>query len=363
MANTTDQLNSGAIVGGQLPASTPNQYIPTGQTPLAGSAPTDGSWGTGQWQGAGGSDTAQRWGAWKDFSQIFGRNPTEQELSQLTAAYASGDPNKINSSGGRSAIAQYYNAVSNTPETQNAAQNAQWSKEAPKYYDQINGQFQQTLGRDATQEEKDHFGSMLASGQVDAYTVNQFLTQLPEAVTKQDAAFRDQLRTQMSTEDARYFNEQALPGIQSTFAKQGRSVDSSGFANAAAQVAQQQNVNREGFLSNLTASQYGGNQSNAYNAYLNSVGRMQGLSDYSMQRTNQLQDATTARINDIQNFAMQKNAYDQYLQRYGKRGNVAAGALQGGASGATAGAAFGPWGAAIGGIAGAGLGAYGQMNQ
>lgn len=359
--NPIDQVNPIAVVGGQLPAQpAPNQYVPAGQTPLSGQAPTGNDWGQGQWQGAGGGDTAAQWAAWKDFSSMFGRNPTQQELAQLAGGYSSGDPNKLNFTQGKSVVAQYYNSVSNTPQAQQNQQNATYLKDAPKYYDQINQQFQSTVGREATQEEKDHFGSLMASGSVDAYTVGQFLQQLPEAVTKQDATFRNSLRSDMTTQDARYFGEQILPGIQSNFAKQGRSVDSSGFANAAAQAGQQQNTAREGFLTNLTANQYSGNKANAYNDYLNSVGRLQAGQDYSRARTNQLADQVTGRVSDIENFAMQKQAYDQYLQRYGKRGNVGAGAIQGGASGAGAGAGFGPWGAAIGGIAGAGLGAFSQ---
>lgn len=357
--NPLDQtLNTGVQVAGQV--DTPNQYIPVGQTPLSGPAPTEGSWGKGQWTGAGGGDTAAQWAAWKDFASMFGRNPTQQELSQLAGGYSSGDPNKLNFTQGKSVLAQYYNSVSNTPQAQQNAQNKQYLKDAPKYYDQINGQFQSTLGRDATQQEKDHFGSLLASGSVDPYTVGQFLTQLPEAVQKQDADFRTGLSAQTSAEDSRYFNEQILPGIQRNFSQSGRSMDSSSFANAATQAAQQQNTTRESFLNNLTASQYSGNKANAYNDYLNSVGRLQAGQDYSRDRTAQLQDQTTGRINDIQSFAMQKQAYDDYLSRYGKRSNgmgTGIGSLAGAGLGAIlAGSVTGGMGAGQGAMLGSQLG-------
>lgn len=320
--------------------------------------PNSFTWGQGEWAGTGGGDKAQQYYAFKKFAELFGRNPTQAELDQLAPAYASGDKNIANVTGGNSVVAQFYQNQTNTPEKQYADQQAKYKEDAPKYYDQINGQFQSTLGRDASQEEKDHFASLLASGQVDPYTVGQFLTQLPEAVTKQDKEFQNSLRTDISNQDSRYFGEQIMPGIQRNFAQQGRSVESSGFANALGQAAQQQNVNREGFLSNLSASQYTGNKANAYSDYLNSVGRMQGLQDYSRTRSDTLADQTTGRINDIQNFAMQKQAYDQYLSRYGKRSSgQGIGSLAGGGLGAGLGAYFGgPAGAQAGYSAGSAFG-------
>ncbi len=316
----------------------------------------------------GGSDAAAQQWAFLDFQKQFGRNPTQSELNQLSAGYGIGDKNLLNLSAGKAAVSQYYNSLANTPATQYAQQQKQYEADAPKFYDQINGMFQSTVGRDATDDEKKHFGSLLASGQVDPYTVNQFLTALPENVQKQDATFRDTLNKTLQGQDAQYYNEQILPGIQSQFAKQGRSVDSSAFANSAALAAQQQNRQRESFLSGLTADQYQNSQGLAQSAYNNSYGNYQNLQNYSMQRSNQLQDATTSRLNDIQNYAMQKQAYDQYLSRYGKRSSgQGIGQLAGTALGAGLGAGFaGPGGgvagaqlgATIGGSTGGGIGSF-----
>lgn len=306
---------------------------------------------------SGGGVNHQNYSAFRDFVDLFGRNPTKSELGMLSPAYA-GDPNYTNDSVGKRAVSQYYNQFTNSPDNLEKQKQNQYAKDAPQYYDQINGQFQSTLGRDATQEEKDHFAKLISSGQADPYTVGTFLGQLPEAVTKQDAQFRSQLSDTTKTEDARYFNEQLLPGIQSNFSKSGRSFDSSGFANAAAQAGQQQNTAREGFLNNLTASQYQGNKTAAYNDYLNSVGRIQAGQDYSRNRSAQLQDQLTSTLNDDQNFQMQKQAYDQYLQRYGKRSSTGGiGSLVGGALGAGLGfSAGGMSGAAAGYGIGSGFG-------
>ena len=318
-------------------------------------------WGQGQWQGTGGGTQAQRYYATRDFWDIFGRAPQENELSMLQAAYDSGDVNKAGTYAGRSAVAQYYNAQENTPDKQYAKQQAGYKQKAPEHYDAINQMFQGTLGREATQDEKDHFGSLLASGQVDSYTIGQFLQQLPENVKKQDAEFRNQLSGELQKQDAQYYNEQVMPGIQSAFAQQGRDPRSSGFSNSLALAAQSQNRQREGFLSNLSAQQYSGNQANARQDYLNAYGQYTGLQDYSRQRSAQLQDATTGRVNELQDYAMQSRAYGDYLQRYGKRSSAFGGAAQGAMSGAmTGGMLGGPWGAVAGGIGGGLLGGFGN---
>ncbi len=327
---------------------------PTGENPLDQSyydqlhaAPTTG-----------GSDAAAQQWAFLDFQKQFGRNPTQSELNQLSAGYSIGDKNLLNLSGGKSGVSQYYSSMANTPAIQAANQQKKYEQDAPKYYDQIDSMFNQTLGRSATDDEKKHFGAQMASGNVDAYTMNQWLQALPENVQKQDAAFRTNLSNTLQSQDAQYYNEQVLPGIQSQFAKQGRSVDSSAFANSAALAAQQQNRQRESFLSGLTADQYQNSQGLAQSAYNNSYGGYQGLQDYSMGRTMQQQDLLNTRAYDQQNYALQKQSYDQYLSRYGKRSQgQAIGSMVGGVAGAVGGAYMGgPAGAMAGYQAGSGLG-------
>lgn len=310
--------------------------------------------------GAGGSQQATDYYAAQDFYKQFGRNPTQSELSMLSSAYQSGDPNVAGLGQGRSAVGQYYNSLANTPDNQAAQKQKQYEADAPKFYDQINGQFNSVLGRDATKDEKSHFGSLMASGNVDGYTIGQFLNALPENVQKQDAEFRKSLNTELQGQDSQYFKEQVLPGVQSTFANQGRDFRSSGFENSVAQAATQQNRQRESFLSNLSSAQYGGSQALAQQAYNQAYQGYQGLQDFSRQRAAQLQDASTNRVNDIQNYAMQKQAYDQYLRGYGKRSN-GVGALIGGTIGTGVGAYFGgPAGAKAGYGIGSGFGEAAQ---
>ena len=321
----------------------------TGEQPMT-TAPT--------WGGAGGGTQAQNVYAWKKFNELFGRNPTASELAMLAPAYNSGDPNVAGVSQGDSVVAQYFSAMNNTPANQAAQTQKANEAKAPQYYDQINQMFQNTLGRDATDAEKLHFGAQMASGNADAYTVGQFLTALPEAVKKQDTAFRNDLNNTLQSQDVNYYQNQILPAIRQSYTQAGRSLDSSGYASALAKAAQQQNTQRESFLNNLTASQYQNSQDLAQQAYNNAYGNYQNLGNYSLQSQQGAQNAALARSQQLQDYAIQKQAYDQYLQRYGKSKTGVSGGVTGALGGAMLGAKFGPWGALAGGLGGGLLGAY-----
>ena len=220
--------------------------------------------------------------------------------------------------------------------------------EAPGQFGAVDQAFQSTVGRGATDAERQHFGQLLANGSLDLYSLGDWLQQLPESVQKKDIEFRNSVRSEAQSQDARYLNEQVLPGIESAFFAQGRDPRSSGFASAIAQAGTQQNRQREGFLLNLTAQQYMGNKQNAYDQYLNSVGRYQQAQDYSRNRAAQLSDAGRNRLYDIQDFNIKKQAYDDYFRRAGKRNyGGSSGAIQGAFSGGmTGGLVTGnPWGA------------------
>jgi len=292
------------------------------------------------------------------FQEILGRDPTTAELAQVTPVFMGSDPNIHDIAGGRSAVAQIAMAEQNNPDTLAAKKRSDLEAKAPGYYSNVDSMFQSTLGRSATDAEKKHFGSLLADGSVDEYSLGSYLQNLPEYVTKQDKEFRDSMSNELQTQDQRYYSEKVLPSIAQDFARKGRSVDSSGYASALALAAQDQNKQRESFLSNLSASQYAGNKSNAradYETLLNNYYKNQ---NYSRDRQAQLSDATTGRINELQNYNIQKQAYEDYLRRYGKRSNAQGiGSLVGGVAGGAAGAYFGgPAGMSAGYQAGSGLG-------
>lgn len=337
----------------------------TGETPLEALGATD--WATYVKQNTkrptpgweGGSRRASDFAAQTEFAKIFGRQPTASELAMFSSAFSSGDKNLLRGSAGRAAIAQYFNAFANSPQNVAANQQKKFQAEAPKFYDQINGLFQKSIGRDATQSEKDHFGSVMAQGGTDTYTLEQFLSTLPEAVKKQDETFRASLASTLQKQDEQYYSENILPAVEARAVKQGRSFDSSGIRNSMALAAQQQNRQREGFLTNLTAAQYAGSQGIAQDAYARAYGLANSSSDITSARLDANSAALYGRRNEMEDYNIQKQAYDQYLQRYGKRsGGAASGAAAGALSGAAAGTYVLPgWGTAIGGLIG-GIGGY-----
>lgn len=255
----------------------------------------------------------------QDFQDIFGRAPTQAELAQATAAYVGADQHLPNKAQGRAFVAQMFQQQENTPDKINAKQQAQYQADAPKFKDQVNNLFQGNYGRDATTDELSHFGALMASGNQDAYQLQQFLQQQPEYQTKQNAKMRTDLSATMSANDKRQFSEQILPSIQEAYAKQGRSFDSSAFANSATQSAEAQNTNRESFLNNLTASQYGGVQDRAYADYASAVANSNTLTNAGINAKYTGVQNNINRSNEITDYNSQAQVYNQYLAKYGKR--------------------------------------------
>lgn len=286
----------------------------------------------------------------KQYQAIYGRNPTPQELTYALTANG-GDINSY--------IANKKMSEDNTPEKIAAKQQAEYAAQAPQHYGDVKDSIKSILGRDASQEEMDHFGSLLASGTTDKYQLQQFLQQQPEYQQTQNKNFQNQLSDQLSGYDKQYFQDSVLPGIQENYAKQGRSFDSSAFQAAATNSAQQQNVQRQSFLGNLSAQQYGNSQANAYNDYARQVQSQQALANQNVQSQYGSVQNQIARSNSFTDYQMQQDAYNQYLSKYGKRNN-GLGGLVGGLAGAALGSFGGPTGASVGYQVGAGLGSAGQ---
>lgn len=336
-----------------------------GETPLEGSAAP-------QWGGRGGELQAAKVYAWSKFNDFFKRNPTQSELATLAQAYVGSDRNIANTGGGDAAIAQYYQSQLNSPKKQQEQADEDLKTKVPQQYDAVKGAFQASLGRDPSQQELDHFATMMANKQTDAYTIQQGLQTLPEYTNAQDDAARTKLRGELQTADTDYLTKQVAPALQSQFAQQGRVADSSSqaLAGAFANAAKQTNDQREQYLATVGREDYTNARQATINNYLQNLQRGYQLQDQGTARQYQLQDQSTARNTELQDYYMQQSAYNDYLQNYGRRssgggsGGALVGGIQGGMSGATTGAMVGgPWGAVIGGVAGAGLGAYGGSRQ
>lgn len=311
--------------------------------------------GNPYWQQQGKANDDKSW-AYDGFYKSYGRAPTTDELAQVLPAYAGADAHTTNNAQGDAYVSQLHQATENTPDKLYAKQQAEYQKNAPQHYDSIQQLFQGTLGRQADQSELDHFGSALASGQVDQYDLQQFLQQQPEYQTAQNEKMRTGLSGQMAANDQRQFGEKILPTIQQNFAKQGRSFDSSGFQAQAANAAQAQNTDREGFLNTLQAQQYGGVQERAYQDYANQVANQQNRVNSGINAQYQGIQNAQNRSNEIGDYNTQAQLYNQYLAKYGKRNNGMGGLIGGLAGIGGAFATGNPGAAGIGYQIGSGLG-------
>jgi hypothetical protein len=335
----------------------PNQApVPTGETPLAGD-PNSFVWGQGQWQGRGGGQTAAQYYAWKNFAQNFGRNPTQQELDQLTPAYLSGDPNVANTVGGNAAVASYYTQQQNTPQNIYQQQQKQYQDQSGQYGDQVSSAFQSTLGRAPTQAEQQYFGALMASGQ-GQYQVQQALQQTQEYQNTQNTNFQNTLQKQLQDSNSTYFNQYIAPSLQAQNALSGQTPGSSALSSQLSQAALQQNQGLQTYLAGVSSQNYGNSVANASNQYNQLMGQQYGLQNAGVSNSLNNQASNTAYNQQLNLYQMQQQAYNNYLQNYGKTNGIGS-ALQGAIGGAAAGSKFGPWGAVIGGAAGGAAG-YGS---
>lgn len=319
-------------------------YDPTnGETPL-GSLP--------QYGGAGGSQQAMDAYAAQEFQKLFGRNPTQSELAMLSGSYA-GDKNVANVAQGNQAVSQYFQGFSNNPASIYANQQKQWSANAPQHYDSIGQIIQSTLGRKATQDELSHYGTLIASGQADPYEIQQFIQSTPEYQNAQDTQFRSGVDTQLQKSDTDFFNTQK-GNIAQQYAQMGRAT-SPALDVALTQLASQLNSNRQSYLAQLSASQYGGNKQAALGNYQNTQNDVSGRINQNTAGIYGNNQAMMGRMQNITDYNTQKNAWQQYANQQ-KGGGGAMGYLNGALSGAAAGGTVGgPWGA----LGGAALGAGG----
>lgn len=322
---------------------------PSGETPLDDSyqknlvktGPTE----------RGGGTIHQEAAAFRDFQNMFGRNPTQSELSLLSNTYA-GDPNYTNDGAGKAQVAAYFQQQVNTPQKIYQTQQDQYAADAPKFSDQVASTFQSALGRAPTDAEQKYFGSLMASGQ-DQYQVQQALQQTQEYQNTQNTNFQNKLQGQLQQSNSTYFNQYIAPSIQSSAALAGRSQDSSGVNSQLANAALQQNQGLQGFLAQTTANNYQNSTANATNQYSQLMGQQYGLQNAGVSNQLSNQAANQQYNQNLNMYQAQQQAYNTYLNRYGKTSGWG-GVVAGGASGAAAGTSVLPgWGTLIGGVVGA----------
>ncbi len=188
-----------------------------------------------------------------------------------------------------------------------------------------------TLGREATQEELNHFGKSLASGAFDTQQLTDVFKSSSEYQDKQAETARTQIGAQQSGINQQFL-AQALPQIQGQFAAQGRG-NTSAMTAQGAQVAQNLGMASQQFLLGVGAQDIGQNRQNQYQQYLASQANgiqnqaaFQQYAQYAQQQAAQqrqaglgmsygLQQQNWQRQNSLQDFQMQQSAYNDYLRQ------------------------------------------------
>lgn len=288
--------------------------MPNGEDLLQGD-PYSIQWGQGEYQGRGGGPEIAKLYAWRKFSDLFGRNPSQAELAQIIPHYLGADPNHTNNADGDAFIGMLYSQQQNTPDKLYKKQRDEWMAGAPDQYGDVQGIFQSTYGREADQNELDHYGMLLSSGQADPYQLREFLMTRPEYTNAEDKKFRGQLAGELEGYDASFFGR-AKEDVISRYAKMGR--PTSPALDVALTDLQAQIAERRGqYMASLSASQYGNNKELATAGYKrtqdDAIGRQNAgyEADYLNFQNN------WARTNEVQDYTRQQKDYERMMDAYG----------------------------------------------
>ena len=275
--------------------------------------------------------------AYNSFKSLIGRDPTAAELSQVIPAFQSGPQN------GNAWLAQFAEIEKQKP--------ANLQKRAGEFKDQVNQVFQSQLGRDATADEITHFGSLFASGNLDAYQMQDFLKGTPEYQNNQDKQFRTDLSGELQKSDQNFF-DRAKQSVISQFMQNGTG-NSSALDSALVDLMGQIQSKRSDYLANLSAQQYGSNKNLAISNYGNTMDQYLKDKNYNRGLSQNTMDQYMNRTNELVDYNRQMQDYMNYANSYNPRNNGLAGLGAGALSGAGAFAGTGnPFAIGAGGLAG-----------
>ena len=201
--------------------------------------------------------------------------------------------------------------------------------------------FRQALGRDATQDEMEHFSTYIKNGDLDYDEIGQIAQGLPQAQEQRLGQYGDAYAGALGKYDEQVLNKAAQAGM-GQFASLGRS-DSSGLNSAFAGASQNLAQSRQSQL----AAFYG-------NGYQNLMGQYQALGQQNRDRGYGLQDSRTAYNRGLNGYQTQRSDYQTLLEQQSaankkKAMSQAFGSLAGAGLGSFAGPGGAQAGAQIGG--------------
>lgn len=211
----------------------------------------------------------------------------------------------------------------------------------------IHGQFQKVLGRQATPTELADYKRFSGTGYVDlsAEDVGRALQGMPEYQQKQLSQYGGQYEQQLAQGDQRMLGL-AQNSLTQQFAQQGRTISSSAYINAFAQTSKDLAMQRQNTLANFYGQGYQNIMGNSQQQGQDALGM--GFNSLAQAKNQQF---------SRENYGLQQNAFNDYLNQQNRqnRQQMFGGAL-GGLVGAGAGALAGSFGGPGGALAGARLG-------
>lgn len=325
--NKTNSWTEGAVnyIDNYLDAATPDELLQRYQYIKEQNPSNLDDWLKKNYGVSNSKDKAY-YAAYTNFKNQVGRDPNANEFAQIAPVFYNPSDFGSGVSAGRQALATYAEQEKNKPEN--------LVSKAGQYSGDVGQIFQSLLGRGATDQELQHFGSMLATKQLDPYTLSQFVQQLPEyqdirtnkLVADQEAkdiASRSQLASELGQYDQNAFSKYkedvisryaqmgtqnspaldfALTNLMGDIQKQRGAY----MADVARQDYQNQRALKTGQA--LQATTYGRQDyENALNNYL-------GQRGYSQQRSDAMIDALNQRAWAGQDYYTQQRDYENYLR-------------------------------------------------
>lgn len=274
--------------------------------------------------------------AYREAVSALGRDITPAEFSQILPYFMTSN----GVSQGRAFLAQMVEQEKMNPNSPLSPYNPQNPRNTlAQRNPEVQAVFQDLLKRGATQDELNHFSQMLATGQADAFTLRNFVSQLPEYRTAQDAEFRGNVAKELEGYDTSAFNKQKQD-ILSYYANQGMPAGTSpsldyALTDLMGKIADK----RQSFLTGLSADQYNKNTGAARDDYNTYLSRAFESEDWGRNRGAEASDYLRGRLGERQDYDQQRNDYMNFLNsQRGRRSS--------------------PWGQLAGGLIGAGIGGY-----
>lgn len=197
-------------------------------------------------------------------------------------------------------------------------------------YPELQQVFQRTLGRPPREDEAQFFIDQAKKNNFSAFEIGDILTGSPEAQRSQTQRDISGFQEMAGASD-QFVLGKAQESLLSKFRGAGRSASGSAYAAAFADVAQKLAAQRSSQLADIYNQRAAG-----------IAGQEQAMGTGLRQRGYNLEDARTKRAQELEDFYLQRDAYNDQLNRMNRsRRNSAFGQLGGAVAGGIIGSSFG----------------------